>query len=148
MADRSERKPHQSFGLGDFVWRMLAALLLVLVTFNPSGYSYLHWARNAFTADTLGALHFFVGVVLLVGWSIYVIATSRSLGTFGTILGVALLGTAIWVLVDIGIIQVGSATTVTWLALIALALLLAIGLSWSHVWRRLSGQLEVDDSDD
>jgi len=26
--------------------------------------------------------------------------------------------------------------------------LLAVGLSWSHVWRRLTGQFEVDDGDD
>jgi hypothetical protein len=35
----------------------------------------------------------------------------------------------------------------TWVILLCLALLLAVGLSWSHVWRRLTGQYEVDDND-
>ena len=148
MSAPTPNKPHRSFGATDFLWRLLAALALVLVTFNPSGHSYIHWIKDAFSGEGLQAVHFFVGIVLLVGWSIFVIATSRSLGTFGTIVSVALIGTGIWLLTDIGIIKVGSATAVTWLVLIALAMLLAVGLSWSHIWRRLSGQLEVDEVDD
>jgi hypothetical protein len=30
--------------------------------------------------------------------------------------------------------------------LIVASIVLAIGLSWSHVWRRLTGQFEVDDT--
>ena len=33
-----------------------------------------------------------------------------------------------------------------WLAVV-LSFLLAIGLSWSHVWRRLTGQYSTDDID-
>jgi len=148
MSDTTPNKPHRSFGAIDFLWRMVAALVLVLLTFNPSGYSYIHWVKHAFSGEGLQAVHFFTGIILLVGWSIFVIATRRSLGTFGTALSATLIGTGIWLLTDIGIIQVGSATTVTWLVLIALAILLAAGLSWSHIWRRLSGQLEVDEVDD
>jgi hypothetical protein len=32
--------------------------------------------------------------------------------------------------------------------LICGALVLAVGLSWSHVWRRLTGQLAVDEIED
>ena len=148
MSDTTIRKPHKSFGAMDFLWRLVAALALVFVTFNPSGLSYIHWAKAAFSGEGLQAVHFFAGIILLIGWSIFIIATSRSLGTFGTILSVALMASGIWLLADIGIIQVDSATTVTWLVLIVLAFLLAVGLSWSHVWRRLSGQLEVDEVDD
>ena len=35
-----------------------------------------------------------------------------------------------------------------WLGLIALSLVLGIGLSWSHVRRRLSGQADMDDVDE
>jgi hypothetical protein len=55
-----------------------------------------------------------------------------------------LLGTGIWLLVDVGVLHPDSTGAITWLALFALATLLAIGMSWSHIWRRLSGQLEVD----
>lgn len=148
MSDSSSGKSHKSFGALDFLWRVVAALVLVLATYNPSGHSYFHWFKDAFSGEGAQALHYFVGVVLLAGWAIFVVATSRSLGTLGTVLSAAIVGTGIWLLVDIGVIHADSATALTWLSLIALAILLAIGLSWAHIWRRLSGQLEVDEAND
>ena len=145
MADRANRKPHTSFGVADFLWRWAAALLLVFATYNPSGYSWFHWVKSAYSGAGLGAQHYFVGVILIAGWAIYLIATERSLGALGSIIGAAVIGTGIWLLVDLGLVQAGTVNTVVWLALFALATLLAIGLSWSHIWRRLSGQLEVDE---
>ena len=130
-----------------FLWRLLASLVLVFATYNPSGFSYFHWVSAAFTESRMGAVHFFVGVILLIGWTIFCVSTSRSLGTLGTFLGAALIGTGIWVLAQFGLIRADSANAVVWLSLAALAILLAIGLSWSHIWRRLSGQLEVDEVD-
>ncbi len=138
-------KPHRSFGFVDFLWRWCVSLALVLLTYNPSGYSYVHWLREEFSGDGLGAIHFLAGAVLLTGWAIYIAATARSLGALGTVLGVAVIGGLIWLLVDLGLISAGSTRAIVWLALIALATLLAVGLSWSHIWRRLSGQLEVDE---
>ena len=121
MSDSSSFKPHKTFGPLEFLWRLIAAIVLVFATFNPSGYSYVHWFQQALAGEGLSALHFFLGVVLLVGWTIFVVATHRSLGSLGTFLGAALIGTAIWLLADVGIVQVDSAAGVTWLALIALA---------------------------
>jgi len=148
MGNSTVPKPHASFGVLDFVWRLLAALVLVIATYNPIGHSYVHWVGDAISEEGLTAAHFFVGVLLLVGWTIFLVATRRSLGTLGTILGAALIGTGVWLLSQIGLVHAHSARSITWLALISLAILLAIGLSWSHIWRRLSGQLEVDDSHD
>jgi uncharacterized membrane protein len=145
MNDRNARKSHSSFGFVDFLWRWAAGLVLVFASYNPSGTSYFHWARAAFGEDGLEPVHYFVGVILLAGWTVFIIATERSLGALGSIIGAALVGTGIWLLVDIGLLRAESMDTITWLALFALGTLLAIGLSWSHVWRRLSGQLEVDD---
>lgn len=145
MGEEAIVKTHKSFGIRDFVWRWGLSLLLVLATFNPSGWSWLHWARSAFDGDGLGPVHYFTGLVLLAGWAMLVIATNRSLGMLGSIVGAAVIGTGIWLLVDLGVLSAGSVSAITWLALFALATLLAVGLSWSHVWRRMSGQLEVDD---
>jgi len=145
MGNDSSAKPHRSFGFVDFLWRWAAALLLVFATYNPSGKSYFHWARAAFSGEGLQALHYFVGVILVAGWTIFIIATERSLGALGSIIGAALIGTGIWLLVDLGVLHADKVSTITWLALFALGTLLAIGLSWSHIWRRLSGQLEVDE---
>jgi hypothetical protein len=144
MNDKSSSKPHRSFGFMDFLWRWIAALILVFATYNPAGKSYFHWAKNAFSGDGLQALHYFVGVILIACWTIFIIATERSLGALGSIISAALIGTGLWLLVDIGVLHADSMSTVAWLALFALGTLLAIGLSWSHIWRRISGQLEVD----
>ncbi len=137
-----------SFGIIDFAWRWALAIVLVLVTFNPSGHSYYHWAASAVSGEGLEAIHYFLGLVLLTGWVVYIAATQRSLGTLGIVILVALIGTGIWVLVDIGVIHAESTRAITWLSLVALATLLAVGMSWSHIWRRLSGQIDVDDVDD
>jgi uncharacterized membrane protein len=145
MNGKTSGKPHRSFGFVDFLWRWATGLALVFATYNPSGKSYFHWARTAFGEQGLEPLHYFLGVILIAGWTIFIIATERSLGALGSIIGAGLVGTGIWLLVDIGLLRAESMGTITWLALFALGTLLAIGLSWSHVWRRLSGQLEVDD---
>ena len=145
MNDRASRKPHRSFGIVDFIWRWAAALLLVFATYNPAGYSWFHWAKSAFEGDGLGPAHYFLGVILVAGWTVFLIATERSLGALGSIIGAAVIGTGIWLLVDVGVLHPDSISAIAWLVLFALATLLAIGLSWSHIWRRLSGQLEVDE---
>ena len=145
MNDKTVVKTHQSFGFVDFLWRWLLALLLVFVSYNPTGWSWFHWVQSALSGEGLGPVHYFTGVILLAGWTILVIATQRSLGMLGSIIGAALIGTGIWLLVDLGVVSAGSMNAISWLAMFALATLLAVGLSWSHVWRRLSGQLEVDD---
>ena len=99
-------------------------------------------------AETLGPEHFVTGVILLIGWVILLAATQRSLGLLGLILGGSLLGGVVWLLVDVGVLNVDTYTSASWVGLICLAALLAVGLSWSHVWRRLTGQFEVDDGDD
>ena len=144
MNEQTAKKPHRSFGIVDFLWRWAAALALVFATYNPSGKSYIHWVKASFSGEGLEALHYFVGVILIAVWATFIIATERSLGTLGSIIGAALLGTGIWLLIDMGVLHPDSTSSIAWLVLFGLATLLAIGMSWSHIWRRLSGQLEVD----
>lgn len=145
MNEQSNIKVHRSFGVTDFLWRWGAALVLVLASYNPSGWSWFHWARDAFNGDGLGPLHYFTGVILVAGWTVFIIATQRSLGFLGVLIGAAVIGTGIWLLVDVGVLRAGSMHAIAWLAIFALGTLLAVGLSWSHIWRRMSGQLEVDE---
>jgi hypothetical protein len=67
------------------------------------------------------------------------------MGTLGLVLEGLLFGGLVWLLIDVGILDLDSVSEFTWVILIILSLMLAIGLSWSHVWRRLTGQFEVDD---
>ena len=144
---RKPHRPSREFSFLSFVWRFVASLVLVLLTYNPSHYSYLYWVLHTTPEHPRGPEHFVAGVVLLIGWVILLTATQRSLGTLGLILGGALLGGVVWLLVDIGWLSVATVSSATWIALVCIGALLAIGLSWSHIWRRLTGQFEVDDDD-
>ena len=153
MANKTEKsrsgRASREFNFLSFVWRFVATTLLVVATYNPTRFSYWQWLDNARTSDTasLGPEHFVVGIILLIGWVILLAATQRSLGFLGLLLGGALLGGVVWMLVDIGWLNVSSLSSATWVGLICVSALLAIGLSWSHVWRRLTGQFEVDSDD-
>ena len=86
--------------------------------------------------------------MLLIGWVIYVRATIRSLGIVGTTLASALFGVFVWLLIDREILSLDETTLLQYIVLIIVAMIMAIGMSWSHIRRRLSGQLDVDDVDE
>jgi Family of unknown function (DUF6524) len=88
------------------------------------------------------------GVALLGGWLVFVRATLMSLGALGLIICTAFIATLVWWLVDAGWLSAASITTMEWVTLVGIAALLAIGMSWSHLRRRLTGQYDVDDVDD
>lgn len=139
MADRG-------FNFAGFMIRWILALLLVFSTYNPSGYSWYHWLVGAESiVDPLLAL---VAVLLLIGWVIYVRATARSLGVIGTLLALALFGTLVWTLIYYKVISLTNTTLLSYIVLVILSAVMATGLSWSHIRRRISGQLDVDDRDD
>jgi len=54
-------------GLGGFGLRLIAALIMVFATWNPSGHSFVDWVMDGWGAESLGAVHAFVAVVLLTG---------------------------------------------------------------------------------
>lgn len=131
-----------------FMWRWVAANVLVLVTFNPSGHSAYHWIVSAIGGSTFGPLHLLLVGVLLAGWAVFWIATWRALDTLGVVLSAIILGAIIWLLVDLGLVATDSVSALTWIALFCLATILAIGVSWSHISRRITGQVNVEDIDD
>ncbi len=90
----------------------------------------------------------FSGLILLIGWVIYIRATLRSLGLVGVTLATALFATLFWVLIDWQLIPSDNIETLTYSAQIILCLLMATGMSWSHVRRRISGQVDADDVDE
>lgn len=136
------------FGLGSLLLRLLIALLIVLLTFNPSGFSFLHWAKDAFMSSSLGPLHFLAGIALLIGWVVFVQATTQSLGISGILLVAALFGVLVWMLFSYDVVKISSTSTITWIVLIGVSVVLTIGVSWAHIRRRLSGQATVDEIND
>ena len=86
-------------------------------------------------------------LVLLAGWIYYLRVTARALGVLGVMLSLALSGTVIWILFTYNVVSTQSTTLISWLALILFSFILAMGMSWSHLSRSWSGQVEVDDKD-
>lgn len=123
-----------------FVIRFLMALALVLATWNPTEWSYAHWLMVSLPKVTAELA--FTGVVLLIGWILFLNATLDALGMLGILLSAAFFGTLAWLLFDQGWLTVRN-ELITWAALMLIASILAIGMSWAHFWRRLSGQVEV-----
>ena len=89
-----------------------------------------------------------LGLLLFVGYVVYIRATLRSIGRFGIVLVAAVFAALIWVLVDLGVLSLANSALNVWLGVLALSLVLAIGLSWSFVRRAISGQYDVDDADE
>ena len=81
----------------------------------------------------------------MIGWVILFVATFKSLNTLGVVLAAIAIGTFVWMLVDFGLLGAGSRSAIVWISLVCLAALLTVGLSWSHIWRRLTGQFDVDE---
>jgi hypothetical protein len=119
---------------------------LVAATYNPEGLSYYHWVFGE--GFVFGPEQAVLGVLLLIGWVIYLRATLRSLGALGLTLSLALCGSLVWLFSAWGWISPNSPRAIAYVSLIIVALVLAVGLSWSHVRRRLSGQVDVDDVDE
>ena len=129
-----------------FLLRFLFALLLVLLTYNPSGYSYSHWLQDSFS--NFGPLVAISGITLIIGWVVYIRATLRSLGLIGLILAALFFTTIVWLLIDWGWLGLNNVTAMSWVILILISAVLAVGISWSHIRRKLSGQVDSDDVDE
>ena len=98
--------------------------------------------------DKLDPMLIFAGVVLLIGWVIFIRATVRSLGELGTFLAIAFFAALTWVLIDYNILSIENTKVFTYVMLAMLSAIMATGMSWSHIRRRMSGQLDVDDVDE
>jgi hypothetical protein len=122
--------------------RTLFAIALVLLTWNPSGWSYADWAlRDRASFDAVKA---FFGVLLLGGWVFCLRAAWVSLGMIGLLLVAALLGTIVWMLVQFGVVQASDRHVMAWIVLVAAGIVLGVGVSWAKLRQRASGELETN----
>jgi hypothetical protein len=125
---------------GGALTRIGLAVVLVLVTFNPSGYSLYHWLMGEPLGITPGKLLAFLA--LLIGWVMCVRTAMVALGWLGMTLGALLMAALVWLLTDQGLISLNG-TAIVWLSLVVVGVLLGVGLSWSLLRARATGQIEV-----
>jgi hypothetical protein len=125
--------------------RFLFAFALVVLTWNPTRFNYIEWARAQW--DALAPLVAFVGIALVMGWIFFVRTAAHSLGVLGVILCLALAGTVLWTLFYFNIVSRESTTLLSWIVLVLFSGVLAAGMSWAHLRSRWSGQATVDEVD-
>ena len=95
------------------VVRIVLALVLVMITFNPSGWSFYHWI----TAPPAGitAVKAFAAVLLLIGWLVCLRTAYVAIGLIGAVLLAILLATVVWMLIDYHIIDVAGRAAMVWI---------------------------------
>lgn len=133
----------RDFTLGSFGRRFGASLVLVLVTFNPTGWSFVHWIARDF--PSIVPLQAVVGIALAIAWAFFGSSTLRSLGAVGLVLWVLFCAALLWLFASWGWLSLSGGAALQWVLLLMLAAILAVGLSWSHLRRRVAGQSDVDE---
>ena len=128
-----------------FLLRWLGAFHLLAAIFNPTDWNFVRWAQSSWGAQT--SLVVFTGLILAVAAMVYLVATMRSIGVLGAIIIAAIFGAGLWVLTDWGLLGLDNSSLNTWLGILVLSLILGIGMSWSILRQRLSGQQTTDEVD-
>lgn len=125
--------------------RWLGAFLLLSAIYNPSRWNFIAWARASWGEQT--PLIVFTGLVLTVIAMVYLVSTMRSIGILGAVVIAAIFAAGLWVLTDWGLLGLSNSALNTWLGILALSLILGVGMSWSILRQRLSGQQTTDEVD-
>ena len=125
--------------------RFIFACILVFASYNPSGHSFYHLVKSYPDQSVALPLLAFIGVVLLIGWVIYLRAAGRSLGLVGIILAIAFFGTLVWLAIHYEILSLDEPDILTYVIEFVICAVLTVGISWSHIRRRITGQLDTDD---
>lgn len=132
----------KGMAMGVFI-RWLGAFVLLSLTYNPTQWNYIAWVRATWPDQM--PLAVFLGLLLGVAYMVYVVATLRSIGAFGVLVVAAIFGAGLWVLTDWGVLTLADPSLNLWLGILVGSLILGIGLSWSILRQRLSGQASVDE---
>jgi hypothetical protein len=122
--------------------RWLVALFGVFATYNPSGYSYYHWLQHDGGYVSLRVL---AGVALAIFYIVYLRATLRSLGPIGIGLTFALFGSVAWLLTQWHVVDLARSDDEAVVSLAIAASVLGVGMSWSAIRYRISGQYDSED---
>lgn len=142
MSEVQKKKPITSY----IPWRFLGALALVFFTYNPSGYSMFDVTKVVLgNMDLFETWMIFVVAIVGVGWFLYIKATLQSLGIAGTLLVIVLAGIALVSIADLGIIPIDDPVILAYSIEVLTAIILTLGMTWSSIWRRITGQVDVND---
>jgi uncharacterized integral membrane protein len=131
------------FSYPGIIVRWLMSMFVVFAIFNPSGYSYVHWVLR--DADQPWSLKVLAGLLLGSLVMTFLLATVRALGLRGIMAATGLLAAATWAMIDLGLFRNLSHSAYLTIVLTVIASILALGLSWSNLTLRVTGQVDSND---
>ena len=137
-------KAIQDSSPGVLLIRILTAAIVVFATYNPTGKSVWHWVTQH--ENPTDAWVILVAIVAILINLALLIATWNALGFMGTVIVLVLFAALVYLSFQEQ--WVGSSNSIQWLALILYSVFLGIGLAGAILWRRATGQVVVEDSDD
>jgi hypothetical protein len=131
------------FNTSGFFSRWLGALFVVMATYNPSGVSYYHWLIDL--DDTRWPLKALVGLIMAILNMLFLIISMRSMRRGGLLSAAIFSAVVVWTLRDYGYLH--GITFWSWITvmLFFMGSILGLGISWSHIRGRLSGQADSND---
>jgi hypothetical protein len=139
MARLDLNPPINFLGLFFTSWLMSAAL--VFGTYNPSGTSYYDWVVNS--PGRVTPAQVFTGILILAVAVALLRNAFLSLGYLGIATILVLIMMAIVLGVGLGIVDFKNVTFSTYMAEVLISLTIAIGGSWAHAQRKLTGERDV-----
>jgi hypothetical protein len=114
-----------------FLARFAFALVVNAATYNPTRYSFYAWAEQ--TGWQWRPPLVFAGVVLLIGWVICLRLTLRSIGGLSLLLANAFFAALYWLMADWGWLPIENIAAISWIGLVTVSAILAVGMSWSRL---------------
>ena len=118
--------------------RVLTCFLLVFATWNPTGYSFVAWVRTSATATAPEIAA--AGTLLLALHIMFARIAWVALGFDGTWAALAIMFAGTLTLHELDVIDLWQGAAWQYVLLSMFAMLLAIGLCWSLLKRRIVGQ--------
>lgn len=114
----------------EFTWftvltRMFLALTLVLLTYNPEGFSYYHWGILNIHADMPAKV--LLGLVLLLAWAMYIRSAGQSFGFMETFITISFFATLLWVIVRINLLPNITEKILIYVVLVLVSWIVATG---------------------
>lgn len=111
----------------------VAAFALNAATFSPTGDNYLVWVAE--NPDLPASIVLFVGFALVLAYVLFVRAALGTLGWRGLAVWAIGLSLALWVLSDLGAVDLADEPTAVWAVLTILSIVMAVGFSWRQLQR-------------
>jgi len=120
--------------------RWLMAAAVVFSAYNPSGYSYYHWVTRT---EGISPLQVFAGLAIFISAVAIVRMAFLSVGYIGSTIIATLVMMAILLCVGLDFIEIETIEITTYTIQFWISFVLAVGMGWSFIQRRISGERDV-----